>query len=118
MNETSTSSGSEHPAEPEAAGDESVDEAAAWMARIRSARRPGAVNGTRRWQVRISWGGTQQWPPFTFDAKDSRGDAECCARQAAGWSTDDADLFVIETWIRGPGASVWESVAAPQACDA
>lgn len=91
----------------------SVDGVALVLARVRATRRPGAVNTTDRWQVRIRWGAIQQqWPPFTYDAKDSRADAVYCACQAEGWRSADADPYVIAAWVRGPGACAWESVSA------
>ena len=104
--------------ESEAIGYSSAEDVAEMLARVRDERRPSAENSTTQWQVRIRWGGSRQWPPYTFDAKDSREDAEYCAQQAVTWNRSDTELFVVGAWVRGPGASACEPVTVPQAVPA
>jgi hypothetical protein len=94
-----------------------TDELNAMFERRRFERATGTVNTSPYWQVRIGWGSAPPiaFPPFTYDVKDSRADAEYCARWAEGWrSADDADLYVIAAWVRGPGACAWEPVSVAQ----
>lgn len=93
----------------------SVDEVASVLARIRAERRPGPENRSGRWQVRIGWAGSAESPPFSFDTRDSREDAEYCARHAMTWKRADDGLYVTGAWVRKPGASEWEPVTLPQA---
>lgn len=88
-----------------------ADGVASALALVRAERRPGPVNTTRRWQVRIGWAGSATSPPFSFDTKGSRSDAEHCARQAMSWKKADDGLECTGAWVRGPDASEWESVA-------
>ena len=93
----------------------SADEVASVLARIRAERRPGPKNTTCYWQVRIGWAGSAEVPPFSFDTRDSREDAEYCAHHAATrkWAHDG--LCITGVWVREPGASQWEPVTMPQA---
>jgi hypothetical protein len=94
-------------------GDGPDDEITTVLARVRAERRPGAENATPRWQVRIGWSGCADWPPFTFDAKDTREDAEYCARNAMTWKRSGDGLHVTGAWVRAPGASEWTTLALP-----
>lgn len=75
---------------------------------------PGA-NTTCRWQVRIEWvvRPPTTYPRYTFDTKESREDAEYCARHAMSWKKSDDALYVVEASVRGPGATDWEAVTLP-----
>jgi hypothetical protein len=96
----------------------SAEDVAEVLARVRDERRPGAENTTTRWQVRIKWGGSRQWPQYTFDAKNSREDAEYCAGQAVAWNRSDTELYVLGAWVRSPGAAAWDPVPASKAVPA
>lgn len=92
----------------------SADEVESVLARVRAERRQGPVNTTSRWQVRIGWTGSAKLPPFSFDVRDSREEAEYCARHVMLWKQADDGLCVTGTWVREPGASEWEPVTSPQ----
>lgn len=94
----------------------SEDEIAAAFERKRAGRAAGEVNTSPGWQVRIGWHSEPPttWPPFTFDRKDTKEDAEHCARQAAHWKSSDKSLYVASTWVRAPGASEWRPVSMPR----
>ena len=93
------------------------DEIAAEFERKRAGRATGAANTSSAWQVRIEWQSpdSMSWPPYTYDAKQTREDAEYCALHAIQWKAADADLRVIGAHVRAPGASEWKPVALPQA---